>query len=177
MEKTKKIAILTEKGFEQSELTSPKEALEQAGFTVDVIAPEEGTVRAWNHTGWGIDVTVDKKLADAHTAEYDMLILPGGVLNPDKLRMNETAVQFVETFLQTHKPVAAICHGPQTLIETGMLEGKRMTSYPSLRTDLKNAGVDWIDDEVVQDGNLITSRSPEDLPAFNKKLIEVLQSL
>lgn len=175
MEK-KKVAVLTEKGFEQVELTSPKEALEAAGFTVEVIAPDGDTVRAWNHTDWGIDVAVDKKLADARVSDYDMLVLPGGVLNPDKLRGNEAAVQFAQTFLQDGKPVAAICHGPQTLIETGMLEGRKMTSYPAIKTDLKNAGAEWVDEEVVEDGNLITSRSPADLPAFNKKLVSVLQA-
>jgi len=175
MENRKKVAILTEKGFEQEELTSPKEALEAAGFAVEVIAPEGDTVRAWNHTDWGTDIRVDKRLAEARVSDYDMLMLPGGVLNPDKLRRDEVAVQFAQTFLQDGKPVAAICHGPQTLIETGMLEGRKLTSYPSVKTDLRNAGAEWIDDEVVVDGNLITSRSPADLPAFNKKLIEVLQ--
>lgn len=175
MANKKKVAILTEKGFEQIELTSPKEALEQAGIATEVIAPEGGTVRAWDHTDWGIEVEVDTKLADADTADYDLLLLPGGVLNPDKLRMNKDAVRFVKKFLESGKPVAAICHGPQTLIETGMLNGKKMTSYPAIKTDLQNAGASWVDETVVEDGNLITSRNPDDLPAFNKKIVEVLQ--
>ena len=166
------IAILTEEGFEQEELTSPREALEQAGVTVHIISPKENEVKAWNETDWGIRVKVDKKLSEANPDDYDALMLPGGVLNPDKLRSNTEAVEFVKHFLETGKPIAAICHGPQTLIETGMLEGRRMTSYPSVKTDLINAGVEWVDEEVVTDHGLVTSRSPKDLPAFNKKMLE-----
>ncbi|HEY0742408.1 MAG TPA: type 1 glutamine amidotransferase domain-containing protein [Chryseosolibacter sp.] len=167
-----KIAILTEEGFEQVELTSPREALEKAGVKVEVISPKEGEVKAWNETDWGIRVRVDRKLSDAHPEDYDGLLLPGGVLNPDKLRMNNEAVEFVRHFLETGKPIAAICHGPQTMIETGLLEGRKMTSYPALKTDLINAGVEWVDEEVVTDHGLVTSRSPKDLAAFNKKMLE-----
>ncbi len=170
----KRIAILTENGFEQVELTSPKEALEQAGAIVDIISPKGGKVKAWNTKDWGIELDVDKELSAAKTKDYDALVLPGGVMNPDKLRQNGEAVQFVKEFLQSGKPLAAICHGPQTLIETGLLSGRKMTSYPSLQTDLKNAGVNWVDEEMVHDGNLITSRKPADLEAFNKELIKTL---
>ena len=168
----KKVALLTEEGFEQVELTSPKEALEAAGATVHVISPKGGKIKAWNHTDWGIEIDVDKVLSEVSPDEYDALVLPGGVLNPDKLRQNKEAVSFVSTFLEEGKPVAAICHGPQMLIETGMISGRRLTSYPSLQTDLKNAGADWVDEEVVVDNGLVTSRRPDDLDAFNKKTIE-----
>jgi protease I len=168
----KKVAILTEEGFEQIELTSPMEALQAAGATVHVISPKSGQVKAWNHTDWGIEIKVDKPLSEANPDDYDALVLPGGVLNPDKLRTNKDAVAFVSAFLDEGKPVAAICHGPQTLIETGMLSGRKMTSYPSIQTDLKNAGVEWVDEEVVVDNGLVTSRKPDDLDAFNRKIIE-----
>ncbi|MGI4750535.1 MAG: type 1 glutamine amidotransferase domain-containing protein [Janthinobacterium lividum] len=168
----KKVAILTEEGFEQVELTSPQQALKDAGATVHVISPEGGEIKAWDKTDWGITITADKKLTDVSPDDYDALVLPGGVLNPDKLRQDKDAVAFVSAFLDEGKPVAAICHGPQTLIETGMISGRTMTSYPSLQTDLKNAGVNWVDEEVVTDQGLITSRTPDDLPAFNKKMIE-----
>jgi protease I len=167
-----KIAILTEEGFEQVELTSPKAALEQAGAQVDVISPKSGKIKAWDNTNWGIEINVDKVLSDVSPDDYDALVLPGGVLNPDKLRQNKEAVAFVSAFLDEGKPVAAICHGPQMLIETGMIGGRTLTSYPSLQTDLKNAGAHWIDQEVVVDHGLITSRTPADLDAFNKKAIE-----
>lgn len=166
------IAILTEEGFEQIELTSPREALEKAGVTVHIISPKKVEVKAWNETDWGTRVKVDKQLSDANPDDYDGLMLPGGVMNPDKLRVNEEAVEFVKHFLETGKPIAAICHGPQTMIETGLLEGRRMTSYPAIKSDLINAGVDWVDEEVVTDHGLVTSRSPKDLPAFNKKMLE-----
>lgn len=168
----KKVAILTEEGFEQVELTSPKQALEQAGATVHVISPKSGKIKAWDQTNWGIEIDVDRPLNEASPDDYDALFLPGGVLNPDKLRQNKDAVAFVSAFLDEGKPVAAICHGPQTLIETGMLHGRRMTSFPSLQTDLKNAGVRWVDEEVVVDNGLVTSRRPDDLEAFNRKVIE-----
>ena len=168
----KKIALLTEEGFEQVELTSPKEALEAAGATVHIISPKSGQIKAWNETNWGIEVTVDKNLSDVSPDDYDALVLPGGVLNPDKLRQNKDAVAFVSAFLDEGKPVAAICHGPQVLIETGMISGRKLTSYPSLQTDLKNAGAEWVDEEVVVDNGLITSRTPKDLDAFNRKTIE-----
>ncbi len=169
-----KIAILTENGFEQSELTSPKEAMEQAGMQVHIVSPQAKEVKAWNVDNWGVTLPVDMPLNNANPEDYDGLMLPGGVLNPDKLRMNDKAVQFVKHFLESGKPLAAICHGPQTLIETGMIKGRKMTSYPSLKTDLTNAGVQWEDKEVVVDNGLVSSRSPKDLPAFNKKLLEEL---
>jgi protease I len=168
----KKVAILTEEGFEQVELTSPKEALEAAGATVHIIAPKSGKIKAWDKDKWGIEVDVDKVLSDVSPDDYDALVLPGGVLNPDKLRQNKDAVAFASAFLDESKPLAAICHGPQLLIETSMLKGRRLTSYPSLQTDLKNAGADWVDEEVVTDNGLVTSRTPADLEAFNKKTIE-----
>jgi protease I len=170
----KKVAILTENGFEEVELTSPMNALEQAGVTVHIISPQKEKVKAWNHDHWSIELPVDKNLSDANPEDYDMLLLPGGVLNPDQLRMNKEAVSFAQHFLEQAKPLAAICHGPQTLIETGMLDGRTMTSYPSVKRDLINAGVNWEDKEVVVDNGLVTSRSPKDLEAFNKKLIEEL---
>ena len=170
----KKVAILTENGFEEVELTSPMNALEQAGAIVQIISPQKDKVKAWNHDHWSIELPVDKNLSETNPEDYDMLLLPGGVLNPDKLRMNKEAVSFAQYFLEQGKPLAAICHGPQTLIETGMLDGRTMTSYPSLKTDLINAGVNWQDKEVVVDNGLVTSRSPKDLEAFNKKVIEEL---
>ena len=169
------VAILTENGFEQEELTSPKAALEKEGISVDVIAPRMGKVQAWDHKDWGIEIDADKDIATANPEEYDALVLPGGVLNPDKLRMDKKAVEFVKKFMESGKPVAAICHGPQTLIETGLLKGRKITSYASLQTDLRNAGAEWVDEECVVDGNLITSRKPDDLPAFNKKVLEILR--
>jgi protease I len=169
-----KVAILTENGFEQSELTSPKEAMENAGVTVHIVSPQPKEVKAWDETDWGITLPVDVPLNEARPEDYDGLMLPGGVLNPDKLRMNKEAVDFAKYFLESGKPVAAICHGPQTLIETGLLTNKTMTSYPSLKTDLINAGVNWVDREVVVDHGLVSSRSPKDLEAFNKKLLEEL---
>jgi protease I len=169
-----KVAILTENGFEQVELTSPKAALENAGAKVDVISPQQGKVKAWDKTDWGIEVKVDKDLANVKPADYDALVLPGGIMNPDRLRQNENAVNFVKEFLQSGKPIAAICHGPQILIETGLLKGKTMTSFPSLQTDLRNAGVNWVDKEIVHFGNLITSRKPSDLDVFNEELIKTL---
>jgi len=168
----RKVAILTEEGFEQVELTSPKAALENAGAVVDVISPRSGKIKAWDQTDWGIEVNVDKELSQVSPDDYDALVLPGGVLNPDKLRQNKEAVAFVSAFLDEGKPVAAICHGPQMLIETGMIGGRTLTSYPSLQTDLQNAGAHWIDQEVVVDNGLVTSRRPADLGAFNKKMIE-----
>lgn len=169
-----KVAILTENGFEQVELTSPKEAMEQAGVTVHIVSPQKREVKAWDVDKWGITLPVDVSLDDANPDDYDGLMLPGGVLNPDKLRANARAVEFVEHFLESGKPVAAICHGPQTLIETGMLKDRTMTSYPSVKTDLINAGVHWVDKEVVVDHGLVTSRSPNDLGPFNEKLLEEL---
>ncbi|HVU55631.1 MAG TPA: type 1 glutamine amidotransferase domain-containing protein [Puia sp.] len=168
----KKVAILTENGFEEVELTSPKKALEEAGAEVKIVSPQKGKVKAWDHDHWSIELPVDVQLDSAQVEDYDALVLPGGVLNPDQLRQNKKAVEFAQQFLETGKPVAAICHGPQLLIETGLIEGRNMTSYPSLRTDLQNAGVIWMDKEVVTDNGLVTSRTPKDLDAFNKKAIE-----
>ena len=168
----KTVAILTENGFEEVELTSPKKALEDAGATVHIVSPQKGTVKAWNHDHWSIELPVDKNIADVKADDYDALMLPGGVLNPDQLRRNQDAIEFAKDFLETGKPVAAICHGPQLLIETGLIEGRDLTSYPSVRTDLKNAGANWHDREVIVDNGLVTSRSPKDLEAFNNKMIE-----
>jgi protease I len=168
----KKIAILTDHGFEEAELTSPKKALEDAGATVHIVSNQKGTVKAWNNENWSIELPVDVNLEDAATESYDALMIPGGVINPDRMRINIEYVQFAQDFFETGKPIGAICHGPQLLIETGMLRGKEMTSYPSIKTDLINAGANWQDKEVVVDNGLVTSRSPKDLEAFNKKLIE-----
>lgn len=166
-----KVALLTDNGFEEVELTSPKAALEAAGATVHIISQQQ-TVKGWDKDHWGINVTTDVELQHANPEDYDALLLPGGVMNPDKMRTEKAYVDFAQHFLETAKPIAAICHAPQLLIETGMLAGRNMTSYRSLQTDLKNAGVIWEDKEVVTDNGLVTSRSPEDLPAFNKKMIE-----
>jgi protease I len=171
----KKIAILTENGFEEVELTSPKKALEEAGAEVQIVSPQKDKVKAWDKDHWSIDLAVDKNLDEAKAEDYDALVLPGGVMNPDQLRLNKKAVEFAQQFLETGKPVAAICHGPQLLIETGLIEGRKMTSYPSLRTDLENAAVIWVDQEVVTDNGLVTSRTPKDLAAFNKKMIEEIK--
>lgn len=168
----KKIAILTTEGFEEEELTRPRKALDDAGAETHIVSPESGSIRAWDHTDWGGEYEVDITLDQANPNDYDGLMLPGGVLNPDKLRTHQSAVQFAKHFFTEGKPIAAICHGPQTLIETGELKGRKMTSYPSVRTDLKNAGVDWVDREVVVDRGLTTSRNPDDIPAFNDKMIE-----
>ena len=171
----KKVAIITENGFEEVELTSPKKALEDAGAEVDIVSPQKDKVKAWAHDHWSIELPVDVHIEDADPNDYDALVVPGGVLNPDKMRLNDKCVEFAQHFLQEGKPVAAICHGPQLLIETGMLEGRNMTSYLSVRTDLVNAGALWSDREVIIDNGLITSRSPEDLEAFNKKMIEEIK--
>jgi len=172
--KDRRIAILATNGFEQSELVDPKEALAGAGARVDVVAPKEGRIRGWKIDDWGDEVAVDVLLAEADAEAYDALVLPGGVLNPDNLRTNEAAVGFVRSFFEQHKPVAAICHGPWTLVEADVLAGRRVTSYPSIRRDLVNAGAHWEDAEVVEDDGLVTSRNPDDLPAFNRKIIEVV---
>lgn len=170
--KGKRVAILATDGFEQVELTEPQKALEEAGAVTEVISPKSGEIRGWKFKDWGDRVKVDKTLANAKPGDYDALVLPGGVANPDHLRTDEKAVQFVKQFAQSGKPVAAICHGSWTLIEAGVVKGHTLTSWPSLKTDLKNAGANWVDKEVVMDGNFITSRKPDDIPAFNKKVIE-----
>lgn len=168
----KRVALLVADGFEQVELTEPKKALEQAGAEALIVSPADGQVKGWQHTDWGDTFEVDQSLQFAGEGEYDALVLPGGVMNPDQLRRNERALAFVKAFFDHDKPVAAICHGAWTLIDAGVVEGRRMTSYPSIQTDLKNAGAEWVDEEVVIDKCLITSRNPNDLPAFNAKLIE-----
>jgi protease I len=168
----KNVAVLVEKGFEEVELTSPVDRLKNEGANVTVISPSEGTVRAWAKTDWGKEIPVDVSLDEASPEDFDALLLPGGVMNPDKLRTNQEAVEFVKNFFVNDKPVAAICHGPWTLIEAGVVDGKKMTSYPSIKTDLMNAGANWVDQEVVVDNGLVTSRSPKDLDAFNAKMVE-----
>lgn len=168
----KKIAILATNGFEQSELFEPKEALEKAGATVEVVSLEKGEIKGWSKGDWGKTCPVDKVVSSVTADEYDGLMIPGGVINPDKLRADEKAIQFVQGFVDSKKPIATICHGPQVLIETGCVAGKTMTSWPSLKTDLQNAGATWVDREVVVDMGLVTSRKPDDIPAFNKKMIE-----
>jgi len=170
--KGKKIAILATDGFEQDELIQPRKALDHAGAKTVVIAPKSGEIKGWDHTDWGKSVKVDTTLANANPNDYDALVLPGGVMNPDHLRMDAAAVNFVRQFASTGKTIAAICHGPWTLLEAGALSGKTVTSWPSLKTDLRNAGANWVDLEVARDGPLITSRKPDDIPAFNRAIIE-----
>jgi len=166
------VAALVDNGFEQSELLEPRKALEDAGARVDVVSPQRSEVRGWKHTDWGKSVSVDRGLDEASADEYDALLLPGGVMNPDKLRVNPKAVAFVKAFVAAGKPIAAICHAPWTLIEAEAVRGRRVTSWPSLKTDLRNAGANWVDEECVVDNGLVTSRKPDDIPAFNKKMIE-----
>lgn len=169
----KKIAILVTDGFEQVELLEPRKALDQAGATTQVVSPKDNKVKGWNFTEWGQEVPVDVPLNSADADEFDALLLPGGVINPDKLRMTPDAVQFVRGFVDNDKPIAAICHGPWTLIEAGAVKGLKMTSWPSLKTDLKNAGANWVDQEAVRDGKFVTSRKPDDIPAFNREMIQL----
>ncbi|HJT67827.1 MAG TPA: type 1 glutamine amidotransferase domain-containing protein [Pyrinomonadaceae bacterium] len=169
----KKIAILVADGFEQIELTGPKEALEAAGAEIEIVSPAEGEVQGWNHDEKADLFPVDMPLNLARSADYDALLLPGGVRNPDQLRMMTRAVEFVDGFIATGKPVAAICHAPWLLIETNWIKGKTITSWPSLKSDLINAGAHWVDRDVVVDNGLVTSRKPTDIPAFNKKVIQV----
>lgn len=170
----KTIAILATHGFEYSELTEPKRRFEAAGAKVEVISPESGRIRGWKGKGWGDEVAVDTALGSATPAGYDALVLPGGVINPDKLRLDEQAIRFIGDCFATGMPVAAICHGPWTLIDADLVEGRKVTSWPSLRRDLENAGAQWQDSEVVEDGQLITSRKPDDIPAFSDALIKAL---
>jgi deglycase len=169
----KKVAILVTDGFEQSELLEPRKALDEAGATTKVVSPANKKVKGWNHKEWGNEVPVDVPLASAKAGDFDALLLPGGVMNPDQLRMNPEAVAFVKQFTDSGKPVAAICHGPWTLIEADAVRGHTMTSWPSLKTDLRNAGASWVDKEVVTDGRFVTSRKPGDIPAFNREMIKV----
>ncbi len=168
----KRVAILVTEGFEQPELTGPKEALEKAGARTEIISPMADKVRAWKHTDWGDTFKVDVPLDQARPENYDALLLPGGVMNPDKLRQDKKAVEFVRHFFQTGKPVGAICHGPWMLVEAGVVKGRRVTSWPSVKTDLRNAGAEWTDAEVIVDNGLVTSRKPADIPAFSAKLVE-----
>jgi protease I len=167
------VAILVENGFEQVELTEPKRALEQAGATAKIVSPAGEKVKGWQHTEWGDEFPVDVALDEAHVEDFDALLLPGGVINPDKLRINARAVEFIKQFFNAGKPAAAICHGPWTLIDAGQVEGRTITSWPSLRTDLTNAGAIWVDQEVVNENGLVTSRKPDDLPAFNREMISL----
>ena len=172
----KKIAILATNGFEESELFEPKKALEDWGAEVEIIAPEKGKIKAWNHGNWSKEIEVNVTVDDASVNDYDLLLLPGGVINPDKLRRDQKAVSFVRIFFESQKPVAAICHGPQLLIEAKVVKGRTMTSFHSIKTDLINAGANWIDSEVVEDNNLITSRNPGDLKAFIQKIMEKIKN-
>lgn len=175
--KDHKVAVLATDGYEQSELTEPVKALKDQGAIVHIVAPNEGQIKGWTNGNWGDSVDVDLTIKQAlgRVDEYDGLLLPGGVLNPDKLRMRQDATSFVREFFKAGKPVAAICHGPQILIDCGVLHGRELTSYPSIKNDIKNAGARWVDAEVVVDQGLVTSRTPDDLPAFNKKMIEEIR--
>jgi len=172
--KGKHVAIVATDGFEQSELTQPLDALRAAGAQVDVVSPKDGAIQGMQHHDKGDKIKVDRTLGSVKPDDYDALVLPGGVANPDALRIDAQAVKFVQHFVDAGKPIAAICHGPWTLIETGGVTGKKMTSWPSLRSDLRNAGAEWIDDKVVRDGLLVTSRKPDDLPAFCKEVIDMI---
>lgn len=168
-----KVAILASDGFEQSELFEPRKALEGAGARTEIISLKSGEIRAWNHKDWGASITVDKTIDSVDANNFDALLLPGGVMNPDALRMNEKAVAFVKSFFSAHKPVGAICHGPWLVVEAGAAKGRTLTAWPSLKTDIRNAGGNWIDQETVLDGNLVTSRNPKDIPAFNREIIKL----
>jgi protease I len=169
----KRIAFLATNGVEQSELQKPLEAMRSAGSKADVVSPQAGSIKAWNHKDWGDDIPVDCALAEVQPENYDALVLPGGVMNPDTLRTNPDAVGFVRSFFDDGKPVAAICHGPWMLVEAGVLEGRTLTSWPSLKTDIENAGATWVDEQTVVDGNLVTSRKPDDIPAFTARAMEL----
>lgn len=171
----KKVAILVaNEGIEQVELTGPRDALEAAGATVELLAPEGGEAQAFNHLDKADAFPVDRAVGDASASDYDALMLPGGVANPDNLRTHPEAVEFIRAFFTAGKPVAAICHAPWTLVEAGVLDGRTLTSWPSLQTDIRNAGGTWVDEEVVVDHGLITSRKPDDLDAFNTKMLEAI---
>jgi protease I len=170
--RSKRVAILATDGVEQVELTEPRKALENAGAKTVVVSPKSGKIKGWQHDHWGDEIPVDVTLDNAHADTFDALMLPGGVMNPDHLRMDKRAVQFVKSFFQAGKPVAAICHGPWLLVEADVVRGRTVTSWPSLQTDLRNAGADWVDREVATDEGLVTSRKPDDIPAFSRKMIE-----
>ena len=168
-----RVAVLVANGFEEVEMTAPRSALDDAGAHTSLVSPEQARVRGWNHTEWGDEFTVDVSLDAARADQFDALLLPGGVMNPDKLRIRPKAVAFVKSFFDEHKPVAVICHGPWTIIEAGAATGRRIASWPSLRTDLLNAGAVWVDEAAVTDGNLVSSRKPDDIPAFNAAMVEL----
>ncbi|MEG4944685.1 type 1 glutamine amidotransferase domain-containing protein [Microcoleus sp. F4-D5] len=166
-----KVAILITDGFEQVEMTEPRKALDQASAETRIVSPKDDRVRAWNFTDWGDEFPVDVALDQAQSQDFDALLLPGGVINPDSLRIQPKAIAFIKSFFDAGKPVASICHGPWTIIEAGAARGRRIAAWPSLKTDLRNAGAEWVDREVVVDGNLVTSRMPDDIPAFNREMI------
>lgn len=172
---SKKVAILATNGFEESELKEPKKYLEEQGWTAEIVSPESGSIKAWADGNWGDKYTVDRTLEEVSSSDYHALVLPGGVINPDQLRRSEKAVQFVKDFFMEKKPVAAICHGPQILIDADVLKGRKVTSFFSVKQDLINAGAAWVDEEVVVDNGLVTSRTPDDIPAFNKKMVEEIK--
>jgi protease I len=169
-----KVAILVTDGFEQVEMTAPREALQDAGAETTLVSPKNDRVKAWKFTEWGDEFPVDVPLDQARAEDFDAILLPGGVINPDMLRMDENAVLFAQAFLDAGKPVASICHGPWTLIETGKVRGRRLASWPSLQTDIENAGAQWVNEAAVVDGNLVTSRNPDDIPDFNREMIALL---
>ncbi len=171
-----KVAILVADGFEQAELAEPKKALEEQGAETRIVSPAKGEVQGWKHFDHADTFRVDVPLDSADAGDFDALLLPGGVANPDQLRTMPRAVQFVREFFEAGKPVAAICHGPWTLIEAGAVKGRRITSWPSLQTDLRNAGANWVDQEVVLDRNLVSSRKPADIPAFNRQMIKLFEA-
>lgn len=168
-----KVAILATDGFEQDELLKPRKALDEAGAKTTVISPKSDNIRAWRHTEWADAIKVDQPLDSADPDDYDALLLPGGAMNPDKLRMEPTAVQFVKAFFTADRPVAAICHGPWMLVEADVARGRKIASWPSIKTDLRNAGAEWRDEEAVTDRNLVSARKPDDIPAFNRAMIEL----
>ena len=168
-----KVAILVTDGFEQVEMVEPRKALDEAGADTSIVSPKTNQVRGWNFTDWGAEFPVDHTLDKVSPQDFDALLLPGGVINPDKLRMEPKAVAFAKAFFDAGKPVAAICHGPWTVIEAGAARGRKIASWPSLRTDLRNAGAEWVDQEVVTDANLVSSRKPDDIPAFNRGMIDL----
>lgn len=171
----KRIAILATDGFEESELKSPKEHLEQQGWIAEIVSLKPGKIKSWKDDNWSNEYDVTTTVREARTENYDALVLPGGVINPDTLRSNKEAVDFVKSFFEARKPVAAICHGPQILVNADVLQGRKMTSFMSIKKDLMNAGAQWEDSEVVVDNGLVTSRDPNDLPAFNKKMVEEIK--
>lgn len=170
-----RLAILATDGFEQVELFSPRDAYQEEGALVSIVSQNWGEIESWNKNDWGETIPVDLILDRARVDDFDVLFIPGGVLNPDRLRMDSRAVAFIRDFFQAGKPVAAICHGPQLLIEADVVRGRTLTSWPSIKTDLKNAGANWVNEKVVQDGNLVTSRGPDDIPVFNARTIEFFE--